>query len=281
MQKIQIICKDKREIAGLFFKVTHPKAAVIICPATGIKKEFYMALARYLAENKYAVICFDNRGIGASLKGSINLEDADLIDWGKLDMTAAFETLKKQVPNVDYHLIGHSAGGQLVGLMENALELKTIFNVACSSGSIANMSWAFRPKAYFFMNIFIPVCNKLLGHTKSQWVGMGEPLPRNVAAQWSKWCNGRGYVEMEFGHKIKDHFYDKIAIDSIWYYATDDQIACLENVKDMTRVYSKARCKIAKLHPPTHEINQIGHMKFFSKRNHFLWQLVLDWLEKN
>jgi len=55
-------------------------------------------------------------------------------------MPAVFEQLKTTFPNTKYHLIGHSAGGQLVGLMHNALELTYIFNYASSSGELKNMS---------------------------------------------------------------------------------------------------------------------------------------------
>jgi predicted alpha/beta hydrolase len=125
---IIIECEDGFQLSGKLFKPKKISAAVMIAPATGIKKEFYSAFANYLAENGFANLTFDNRGIGESIDKSINSSNASLTNWGKLDMTAVLEYLKSEFPNTDYHLIGHSAGGQLVGLMKNAKELKSMFN---------------------------------------------------------------------------------------------------------------------------------------------------------
>lgn len=253
----------------------------MIAPATGIRQKFYFPIATFLAENGYGVICFDNRGIGESLYGSVNDSDASLVSWGRLDMTAALEELKKRFPNTSYHLLGHSAGGQLLGLMDNAAELSSIFNVACSSGSIRKMDIGFRIQAIIFMNLFIPASNFLFGHTKAQWFGMGDPLPRTVASQWNKWCSGEGYIKVDLDKTIHEHNFDTLSIPSLWLHATDDDIANLANVRDMIRVYPKLKAEIVTLKPKELGYNEIGHMKFFSSKKKELWTYVLDWLEKN
>lgn len=277
---ITIECKDGFELIGTLYKPTSVIGAIMMAPATGIKRGFYNALASYLAEHGYGVICFDNRGIGESKNGDIKHLNASLIDWGKLDMSAVLDQLQTIFPNQKYHLIGHSAGGQLVGLMENALELTSIFNFACSSGSLRNMNYPFKAQAHFFMNMFIPTSNFLFGKANVQWVGMGEPLPKQVANQWRKWCNGKGYVETDFGKAIKSHYYDDLNIPSMWIHATDDDIANYKNVKDMMRVYSKSKGEIMTLTPNETQIKEIGHMKFFSSKNKILWKHTLDWLKR-
>jgi len=252
----------------------------MIAPATGIKRGFYNSFASYLAEQGYGVICFDNRGIGDSKNGNIKYLDASLIDWGKLDMPAVLNQLQSDFPNQKYHLIGHSAGGQLVGLMENAFELTSMFNFACSSGSLQNMNYPFKLQAHFFMNMFIPLSNFLFGKANVQWMGIGEPLPKQVANQWRKWCNGRGYAETDFGKSIKDHNYNDLEVPSLWLHATDDKIANYENVKDMIRVYTKSAGKLLTLNPNEQGHNGIGHMKFFSSKNKVLWKYTLNWLRQ-
>jgi len=280
LEPISITCKDNYVLeANLYSPKAEAKSAIMVCPATGIKKEFYHALSNFLAENGHGVIAFDNRGIGASKKLPIKKEPANLVDWGQLDMTAVLEELKRRFPEIHYHVLGHSAGGQLVGLMENALDVKSIFNFACSSGQIKHLSYPNRPLGMFFMDVFIPISNRFFGHTKSQWVGMGEPLPKNVAAQWAKWCNGAGYVATDFGKSIQKHFYDELKIPSKWLYATDDYIANLTNVKDMIRVYSKTEYEIVELDPKKLGYKEIGHMKFFSSKKKALWPQVTEWLD--
>ncbi len=206
-KNILIKCADNFELSATLYQPDTINAAVIMAPATGIKKGFYHSFATHLVNNGYGVICYENRGIGKSKKGNINQIDASLISWGRLDMSAVLEKLKMCFPNQSYHVIGHSAGGQLIGLMDNCLELKSLFNFASSSGSLRNMPYPFKIFALFFMNVFIPLSNFFFGKTNSHWVSMGEPLPKLVAQQWRKWCNGKGYVATDFDKNIKSHLY--------------------------------------------------------------------------
>lgn len=283
MQETEIIisCKDGFRLTGTLFKPAEVKSAIMIAPATGIKRQFYAAFARYLAENGFAVLTFDNRGIGQSIQGSLNNGSPSLTNWGVLDMTAALKYLKDVIPNKNYHLIGHSAGGQLVGLMENAKDIKSMFNFGSSSGSLKYSKYPFRLKSSFFLNFYIPVCNLIFGHTKSQWIGMGEPLPKKVGSEWSRWCNGKGYVKVDLGYRIKEHLYDELNFNSLWVHSKDDDIANPDNVKDMIRVYSNIKAEIVSLSPEEHGFKDIGHMKFFSKKKSKLWEIAIEWLNKN
>jgi len=280
MKEVKILCEDGFELAGSIYQPDSIKAAIMIAPATGIKRQFYNSFASYFAEQGYGILTFDNRGIGDSKGESINGVGASLVNWGILDMTAALEKLKQQFPNTEYHVIGHSAGGQLVGMMKNAKELKSIFNFGSSSGSIHFAKYPFKFLFSFFMNFFIPVSNFLFGHTKSQWVGMGEPLPKEVANDWRRFCNGKGYIKVELDKKTVDHLYDELSISTMWVFAQDDDIVNIGNIKDMIRVYSKINSKTLELIPKEHGFKDIGHMKFFSSKRKSLWSLAFNWMEE-
>ena len=275
----KITCADQCQLAATSYTPAQAIiGAVLIAPATGIKRQFYANFAVHLAKHGYGVITFDNRGIGESLIGPIKHCDASLQCWGEKDLPAALEQLQQTFSNTRYHLIGHSAGGQLVGLMPNANEFSSIFNYACSSGRLLNMRLAHQIKAHFFMNLFIPINNALFGHTKSQWLGMGEPLPQKVAKQWRAWCNGKGYVKMAFGKTIHQYFYNDLAIPSMWVNATDDDIANTKNVNDMMSVFPSLPVNKLTLSAKDHGLTEIGHMKFFSRKSKVLWSYALDWL---
>lgn len=306
---ITLTCGDNHKLAATLFEPTSQadksenkaenkiKAAVMVAPATGIKRRFYQNFAIFLAQNGFGVITFDNRGIGDSLTlngGNISQSQASLIDWGRLDMSAVFASLKSHFPNTSYHLVGHSAGGQLVGIMEGSLELSSIFNFACSSGCIDNMDMPYQRKARFFMRMFVPFSNMLFGHGKAQWLGMGEPLPAQVAADWAAWCLGAGYIDTELQaekagkvHKktgvmrIGNHYYDALDCPSMWLNAPDDDIANDKNVNDMTRVFTKLPVQRLKLKPSDYGLDDIGHMKFFSRKSKALWDIALDWLQSH
>ncbi|MFN0203854.1 MAG: alpha/beta fold hydrolase [Bacteroidia bacterium] len=278
-KEISIACEDGFTLSGTIFEPSGGiKAAVMIAPATGIKKQFYKSFAKHLCEQGFAVLTFDNRGIGQSMGESINASQPSLTHWGRLDMTAVLEYLIAKFPNLEYHLVGHSAGGQLVGLMKNAKKLKSMFNFGSSSGSLQYSKFPFRLKSAFWLNFYIPINNLLFGHTKSQWFGMGEPLPKEVGKEWAKWCNGKGYVNVDLNTKIKEHLYDELNFPTLWVHAKDDEIANDENVKDMIRVFPNIQYKIISLSPKDYGYKEIGHMSFFSSKKSQLWQLAVDWL---
>lgn len=280
-QDITLVCQDEVPLAATLFVPESPKAAVMIGPATGIKRQFYFNFARYLCEQGYGVITFDNRGIGESLQGDIKSSSASLVLWGQQDMPSVLSALQQRFPSVPHFLIGHSAGGQLTGLMHNATDLSAMFNFGSSSGSLRNMALPYRIKAHFFMNVFIPVNNMLFGHTKSHLVGMGEPLPRSVARQWQRWCNGQGYVKTAFGKEVTQHWYEAIDFPSHWLLASDDDIACERNARDMISVYPNMPAELEVVKPEEANISDIGHMKFFSRQCQSLWPKATGFFEKH
>lgn len=273
-----IPCADKVVLAGSLFLPAACKAAVMLAPATGIRRRYYTSFASYLAQHEYAVLTYDNRGIGDSLSEKIADSKVLLQDWGQKDMPAVLQHLKQAVPDVPCHLIGHSAGGQLVGLMHNSSELSSLFNVASSSGNISAMKYPFKFTAHFYLGVFIPLCNALLGYTPSKWVGMGESLPKGVARQWAEWCYASGYVASALDREIKEHWYNELKLSAHWLSASDDQIANRVNVEEMVAVFSALDSTIEILEPEDYGFEAIGHMGFFRKHYAKLWPLALNWL---
>ena len=282
---LSIVTERNQALAATVYRPKNKvKKAVMIAPATGIKRQFYHNFATHLAENGFGVLTFDNEGIGESLSSALAKCDASLISWGRHDMPAVLDALQDEFSDATYHLIGHSAGGQLIGLMPNYSALASVFNVACSSGRIKNMSMPYKLKAMGFMDAFIPLANLTLGYTPSDKIGMGEPLPRGVSRQWREWCNGAGYIKTAFGKSIQTHFYDDITMPSLWLGFSDDDIANSKNMDDMIRVFTKMPVEKQFLNPEDFGLNHIGHMRYFSSKTNAkapqLWQIAVDWLAK-
>lgn len=281
---LKIMTERNQALAATVYRpVTPVKYAVMIAPATGIKRQFYHNFATFLAENGFGVLTFDNEGISESLTTALPKCDASLTSWGRHDMPAVLDALQSEFTDATYHLIGHSAGGQLIGLMPNYKNLTSVFNVACSSGQIKNMDMPYRIKAMGFMDVFIPFSNLVLGYTSSDKIGMGEPLPRNVAKQWREWCNGSGYIKTALDKTIHHHFYDDIDLPALWLGFSDDDIANRKNIDDMIRVFPHMHAEKHFLDPKDFGLSHIGHMRYFSSKTYAkapeLWQMVVDWLK--
>ena len=280
-EEIFIDTANGEKLAATVFYPQTVRAAVMMATATGMLRRFYRPFAEYLAAAGFAVITYDNQSIGGSMHGRVSASAASLVSWGRNDMPAVLAHLQTLFPDTGCHLIGHSAGGQLIGLMPNATELKSVFNVACSSGSVRNMPMPFRAKAAFFMRAFIPVSNAVFGCTHSGWVGMGETLPKHVARQWSEWCCGTGYVQTAFGKEVGEHLYGSLDMPAQWLFAVDDDIAVEANVDDMISVFTAMPSEKVKLVPAEHGLQEIGHMKFFSRKSQHLWAMATEWLHRH
>ncbi|NVK56326.1 MAG: alpha/beta fold hydrolase [Alteromonadaceae bacterium] len=276
---ITIPSADDITLSGLLYLPCEPLVGVVmLAPATGIKQRFYAHFARYLAQQGIAVMTYDNRGIGDSPKHRQVMRSATLQCWGQKDMPAVLDYLQNKFPQRPIHLIGHSAGGQLAGLMHNAEAFTSIVTYGASSGSLRNFTAPYKYKAHFYMNLFIPLTNVLCGQTQSQWMGMGEPLPKGVGAQWRRWCNGQGYAKTDFGNQIEQHYYDRLTQPALWITATDDEIAVRDNVDDILSLYNNLRVTHQQITPASHGLQELGHMRFFARQSEVCWQPVLDWL---
>ena len=128
----------------------------MIAPATGIKQRFYSRFATFLAGQGILVLTYDNRGIGESPKFPRVMRETRLQDWGQKDMPAVLAFIQQHYTSLPVHLIGHSAGGQLAGLMPNAPELASLITYGSSSGCLRNFTGSYKYQAHFYMNIFIP-----------------------------------------------------------------------------------------------------------------------------
>lgn len=271
--------RDDAALSGTLFLPESPKALVLVCAATGIRQQFYWSFAEWLATQGFGVMAFDYRGIGASLGvSSVRESKARKQDWGTHDMPAALDYLVDRFPDMPVHLVGHSAGGQLVGLMPNYQHLSSIVTVSSSSGYFRKIALKQRLFATVFLKIYIPLLAFVLGYVPARWIGWGEDLPRNVALQWADWCTKPGYIENAFGKEITEHFYNEIDVPMLWLTATDDPIVTPANVDDMLRLLKSAPVTRRRINPADFSLQQIGHADFFRKRNARLWPIITDWM---
>ena len=88
-ESLWISCKDGYQLAAQYYPTekSTKEFPILICPATGITKNFYHAFAEWLNQQGYNVLSFDFRGIGQSLHGKLKDSNASINDWGQLDLS--------------------------------------------------------------------------------------------------------------------------------------------------------------------------------------------------
>lgn len=277
-QPVVIVCRDGYSLSGHFFKTeqANSKLPILLCPATGIVQQFYFKFCTWLSEQGHDVLIFDYRGIGQSLQGNVKHSNARIQDWGQLDIPAALDWLTLHSNSPQAVLLGHSAGGQLTGIMPNYQKVAKVVAIAGSTGHVKGLKGKTKWLAPILFKGYMPLNIKLYGHANNKKIGWGEDLPKGVALQWAHWCSKPGYVANSLGKSITQHYHDEICCPITVIHASDDDIATPANVADLLRLYPNAPTKTIYLQPHEQGVNDIGHMNLFRQSHHKLWPLLLQ-----
>src|SRR5690606_16961808 len=105
------------------------RAAVIVPSAMGVAQSFYSRFAEWLSRQGFAVCTFDYRGIGLSKPRTLRGFDVTIFDWAREDCAAVIDFVKARFADVPLYWIGHSLGGQLLGLIPNRSQIDRVVTV--------------------------------------------------------------------------------------------------------------------------------------------------------
>lgn len=217
---------------------------------------------------------FDFRGIGDSLHGQLRNSKASIQDWGQLDTPAAIDTLLKIANQQRLIIIGHSAGGQLLGTTHNHNKVEKLISTASSTGHVKGLKGRTKYMAPIMFNVIFPLSILIKGYGATKFLGMEENLPKNVAKQWGIFCSKPGYVLNAMGKTIFEDFHNEVKTPIHVLWATDDEIATKANVEDLLRLYPNAKTKMVEITPQQYAHQSIGHMQIFKKSHQNLWPLI-------
>ena len=256
------------------------KGVLMINSGTGIPKEFYSKFASYVAERDYAAIVYDYRGIGGSRPETLAGFEATMRDWGEKDMVAVLDWLTARYPDRPKYLLGHSVGGQLVGLMPNHRKLSGIVMVAVSTGYWRWFPPPFRYLCAALWYAYVPLTTTVLGYLPARKIRMGENLPKGIAREWAAWCRKKDYMAAYFGSTIRRNYYSDIQTPIRAFAFEDDAIANRRTVPALLENYRNAPIESFFIRPSDVALPSIGHLGFFSsKSRQALWHRPLDWID--
>src|SRR6185503_1167636 len=95
-----IVARDDYPLAATVFEPPRPWRATLISSATAVPRKIYRAFATFLAENGFAVLTYDYRGIGGSRPDSLRGFPARMRDWASLDVSTAIDHAQRRWPTV-------------------------------------------------------------------------------------------------------------------------------------------------------------------------------------
>ena len=262
-------------VSATLYESKNSHAVLVIGSATGVKQKFYQKFASYVAENGITAITFDYAGIGRSLKKPIKQLTNNAAHWGNDNLNGVIEYATSNYPKQKKLLLGHSIGGQLIGLTKSAVEMDKIILVAAQSGYWKYWQGAGKLKMWFNWYVLFPTMLHLFGYLPSKKISGMEDLPKNVAKQWSSWGKRPDYILGD--PSIKEKFFDKIQSQITAFSIDDDEFAPKTAADWMAGRYLNADTKSIHLIPGDFEVSKIGHFGIFKdKFEATIWKLILD-----
>lgn len=264
--------------ATLFEAVGDRKGVVLVNSATAVKRTFYAKFAGWLAGQGYDVVTYDYRGIGGSRpQGSFRSFTGTLTEWATQDMAGAIDWACRERKVDRVRVIGHSIGGQLLGMAPNADKIAAALCVASQSGEWRLWPTAFgKAKMLVWMYAALPAVGAALGYVPGK-LGMGEDLPNTVAREWARWCRTRGYLLGD--DTSRRALYERITVPLLAISFSDDDYAPKETVDAWLGFFPRANKAHWHRSPRDAGTKAVGHFGFFrSTGQQTLWPQAAEWL---
>jgi predicted alpha/beta hydrolase len=242
----------------------------------GVPRRYYAAFAEFLARDGMAVLTLDYRGIGGSRDAAPR---PALRDWGEQDLPGAIDLLERRFPRAPLLWVGHSVGGQLLGVADEGRVAAAIF-VAAQSGHWRLWPGFGRWKVFALWYLVIPVVVPLLGRLPAAVLGGGDDVPGGVAREWAEWGRARDYV-LSHARPRGGLGFTRLRAPILSYAFDDDDLAPLPTVEALLRYYTAARGEVRLVRAADAGARSIGHFGFFRERfERTLWREAADWLAR-
>jgi len=278
-QPVSLRCADGREISAHWISAQSRRAALVISAGTGFPQTFYFRLANYAAERGYDTLVYDYRGMGASAPANLADEPCRMSDWGLLDMRTALAAAAERAAGLPVVTLGHSIGGQFLGLLTNYSLARAHVQVAASVGYWPWELAPFKYLAWWFWRVHGPLMLALKGYvpTGGGWAGL--PLPRGVYEEWRRWCLRPDHFGPDLRTYLADNVYAQLRAPVLNVGFSDDSIATRRTVDELNRFFPNVE-RESRWYTPADAGGPIGHEGFFhSRHRESLWRPTLDWLD--
>ena len=247
---------------------------VLINSATAVPRRFYRHFAAALAAAGYHTLSYDYRGIGGSRPQRLRGFDASMRQWALLDMAGIIDWIVAELRPRRLFLVGHSVGGQIAGLLDNAQSVDGMVTLSAQSGYWALQGAEQKAVAAFHAYLTLPLLSRLFGYMP--WPGVSEDLPKAAALEWASWCRNPKYVLGDDTLPL-DRF-AKFSAPVLAYSISDDKWGTARSVDAMMHAYPDLERR--HLTPADAGLKAIGHLGYFRPESGALWSDAIAWLDQ-
>lgn len=289
-EAITIRAADSYALRGWLWE--HPKPCcclpvVIINAATSVRFRYYTPFADYLHQQGWNVVTYDYRGIGGSRHHSLRSLKADWIDWGQHDFEGVLRYVTKRFPGQPVDVVGHSAGGFMIGLADSARRIRRIFTMGAQYAYWRDYAPEVRRSMFLRWHLAMPVFAWLFGYVPAKRLGWMEDTPKGVALDWARMGprfehsvrrNGEAQEGVTEAEMLVRGF-ARVQAPILALGIDDDPFGTRPALDRLLEYYSSSERYHLRLAPSALGQPSIGHFAFFHERfRELLWPLALAWL---
>lgn len=278
---IHITCTDGFALAGHLWRPAAggERGTVIVNPATGVAARYYHRYARFLAEQGFAAITYDYRGIGGSRPASLRGSGIRWRHWGELDFDAVVRWARRRDGHGLLAVVGHSIGGFLPGFAAAAPQVDRILTMGAQYAHWRNYAPAQRNKLLWRWHVVMPAMALGLGYFPGKRLGWVEDLPAGVALEWSF---RRDRMELSYPAAERPlilHRFAAVRAPILAVGMSDDEFGTPQAIRRGLDYYSGSeRCQV-ELRPADFGADAIGHFSLFHDRHRDdFWTATCRWL---
>lgn len=262
----------RNRLAATWYGADRARGAVLLAGAMGVPRRFYTPFAQHLTAHGLSVLTFDYHGIAGSAPPRLRGFETSIRSWGIEDLPCALAAAAEWAPQLPLLYVGHSVGGQILGLMPGAQRIQAALLVAAQFGYWKGWPGLSRAGMWVLWNLGIPVLVPLFGCFPMGKLGMGEDLPAGVAREWTRWGRHPDYL---FGFEDASG-YKNFSAPLRSYAVADDGFAPVSTVEALYRRYGSPHKELKVLQPEAGE--KLGHFGFFRKSAQAHWGDAVEWL---
>jgi len=258
-----IIPSSYGNVSASLYLANDMETLVVINSATGVKQEYYQKFASFLQSHHITVLSYDYIGIGRSLNGRIKELQNCVLNWAQDDCEAVLQYAISRFPNAQKVLLGHSIGGQIIGLSPSSLKMDRLVLVAAQSGYWRYWSGFSRYRMWFNWYVLFPAVIGVFGYLNSKRISGMENLPKGVAHQWRYWCKQPNYFLDD--RRIEKMFFDEYQNEIKSFSIDDDAFAPRPAVEWLNQLFTQAKLEPQHLSPADYNVSKIGHFGIFKE----------------
>jgi len=257
------------------FEAAGADTVVLINAATGVPQHFYRHIARYVRDRRWTAVTYDYRGIGLSAPPSLRGFEARMRDWALLDMSSVVDWTMAEFAPRRLFAIGHSFGGQGLGMIDSPQSITAAVGVSAQSGYWAVQGAAQKIPVLFAVGVMLPLLSRVFGYYPWSRFAAGEDIPKGVALEWARWCRSRNYLLDD--RSLPLDRYRAFEAPILAYSIDDDDWGTSRAVDDMMRAYSN----VTRRHivPAEFGLDRLGHTGYFRRTSTALWDEAIAWLD--